>query len=379
MKRLHFIDNLRWVMIMFVLSMHAAVTYSNHGSWYYNEATHLNRPEDLSFLTYQVFLQSFFMGLLFFVAGYFVPGAFDRKGARQFLKDRAYRLGLPALFYIFVLQPITCYYAAGIWSEGDPNPSFLRDYGHYITRGWFLSGNGPLWFCIALLFFCCIYAGWRAITRARNTDSDPQPFPRAARVAGFIGLIAAATFFVRFYWPNGSSFYNMQFGYFSQYVAFFIAGTLAYRHSWLTTLSTRTGKRWGFAGLFGGLGLWTLLITASILTKPEPGAFAGGWHWQSLGMSLLEALAGTGISLGCLTLFREKFNEQGRSAIFFSDNAFAVYVFHPPILIAITRLLSGWPGEALLKFLVATVLSIIITNALSAGVFRRIPLLKKIM
>ena len=379
MKRLFFIDNLRWVMILFVLSMHAAVTYSGHGSWYYNEPTHLNRAEDLTFLTYQVFLQSFFMGLLFFVAGYFVPGAFDRKGAGRFLRDRGYRLGLPSLFYIFVLHPITCYYAARVWAPNDPNRSFFRSYARYITTGRFLSGNGPLWFCIALLFFCCVYAGWRSLVPARKPAAGPRPFPRAAVVAGFIAVIAAATFLVRISWPNGTNFYNMQFCYFSQYIAFFIAGTLAYRHSWLTTMATSTGKRWGRIGLFGGLGIWFILFGLVAGHTAEPANFSGGWHWESLGMCILEALAGVGISLGCLTFFRERANTQGPRAAFFSANAFAVYVFHPPILIALTRLMSGWQGEALLKFLVATVLSIAVTFALSAWVFRRIPLLKNIL
>ena len=39
--RLIFIDNIRWVMIMLVLSMHAAVTYSGHGSWYVKEPAKL--------------------------------------------------------------------------------------------------------------------------------------------------------------------------------------------------------------------------------------------------------------------------------------------------------------------------------------------------
>lgn len=380
MKRLLFIDNLRWVMILFVISMHAAVTYSNHGSWYYNEATHLNRLEDISFLTYQIFLQSFFMGLLFFVAGYFVPGAFDRKGAGRFLKDRAYRLGLPSLFYIFVIHPITCYYAAGLWGHDDPNRNFFRSYGRYLSTGHFLSGNGPLWFCIALLFFCCVYAAWRVLApRGRQATTNPRPFPRNAAITGFIAIIAIATFLVRTVWLNGTSWYNMQFGYFSQYIAFFIAGTLAYRHSWLTTLATTTGKRWGRIGLFGGLTIWIGIIAAYTLCKPQPGVFDGGWHWQSLGMSILESLAGVGISLGCITLFREKYNYQGPRETFFSSNAFAVYVFHPPILIVITRLMSGWQGEALLKFLVATLLSIAATWFLSAVVFRRIPLLKNIL
>jgi len=33
-SRMLFIDNIRWVIIMLVLSMHAAVTYSNQGGWY---------------------------------------------------------------------------------------------------------------------------------------------------------------------------------------------------------------------------------------------------------------------------------------------------------------------------------------------------------
>ncbi|HXB07462.1 MAG TPA: acyltransferase family protein [Puia sp.] len=389
--RLPFIDNLRWVMILFVLSMHAAVTYSGHGSWYYNEPTHLNRGEELLFVTYQVFLQSFFMGLLFFVAGYFVPGAFDRKGAARFLKDRAYRLGLPSLLYIFVLQPVTGYYAAGVWAQDDPHRSFFREYAHYITRGRFPGGTGPLWFCVALLFFCCVYAGWRVLTSAeRKNPTSPKPFPRTANtgprafpgtamIIGFIALIAVATFLVRIPWPNGTSFYNMQFCYFSQYIAFFIAGTLAYRNSWLTTLPTSTGKTWGRIGLFGGLVCWFALLILGGALKGQAATLSGGWHWQSLGMSALEALAGTGISLGCLTLFRERYNRQGTGAAFFSANAFAVYVFHAPILIVITRLMSGWQGEALLKFVVATGLSIVATYALSAGVFRRIPLLKNIL
>ena len=77
--RLVFIDNLRWVMIVLVITMHAAVTYSNMGRWYYTEEAPLSLGSRLFFATYQVWLQAFFMGFLFFIAGYFVPPAFDRK------------------------------------------------------------------------------------------------------------------------------------------------------------------------------------------------------------------------------------------------------------------------------------------------------------
>ena len=94
-ERLLFIDNLRWTMILLVISMHSADTYSPFGNWYYTDRRPLSRAALLGFAAWQMYLQSFFMGLLFFVAGFFVPASFERKGPARFLRDRGYRLGLP--------------------------------------------------------------------------------------------------------------------------------------------------------------------------------------------------------------------------------------------------------------------------------------------
>jgi glucan biosynthesis protein C len=373
--RLIFIDNIRWVMIMLVLSMHAAVTYGGHGSWYVTEPARLGVLQDLTFLTYQELLQSFFMGFLFFIAGYFVPGSYDKKGPSRFLRDRAYRLGWPSLLFMFVIQPLTCYYVAGLW---DTSAGFFTDYQRYIFHGRFLSGTGPLWFCVALFFFSVVYTGWRLLFPSATALKGPKAFPRTVVLIALIGLTAVATFLVRIWWPMGSSFYNMQFCYFAEYIVFFVAGILAYRNSWLSGLPVMTSRRWGFAGLFGGLIVWLADIVLGGGVK-NGAYYDGGWHWQSLGMSLLDALAGIGISLGLLGLFRARFNKQGRWAKFFSDNAFAVYVFHTPILIAITLGMTGLHWLPLGKFVLATGLCIAASYALSAGVFRRIPGLKKIL
>ncbi len=187
------------------------------------------------------------------------------------------------------------------------------------------------------------------------------------------------TFLVRIPWPNGTSFYNMQFCYFPQYVFFFIAGTLACRQSWLTTMKWATGKWWGRIGLWGGLVVWFVVLILGGAFTGQKAAFSGGWTAQSAGLCFWEALAGVGLSIGCLTLFRKRFNRQGRWAKFFSANAFAVYVFHPPILIAITLVMAGLHWPPLVKFVLATALAIGASFALCALVFRRIPLLKKIL
>lgn len=51
------------------------------------------------------------------------------------------------------------------------------------------------------------------------------------------------------------------------------------------------------------------------------------------------------MSISLLALFRRKFNGQARLTKILSDNSFAAYVFHAPVLIAISLLLQplAWP------------------------------------
>ena len=152
--RLIFIDNIRWVMIMLVLSMHAAVTYSGHGSWYVMEPAKLGIPAGPDLPHLPGFLQSFFMGFLFFLAGYFVPGAYDKKGAARFLRDRAYRLGLPSLLFMFVIQPLTCYYVAGVWDTDRPVSSPITDI--IFCTGDSIRFRSALVLCGPAFFLCCL-------------------------------------------------------------------------------------------------------------------------------------------------------------------------------------------------------------------------------
>jgi glucan biosynthesis protein C len=57
--RLSFIDNIRWSMIILVLSMHAADTYSPFGNWYYVDRQETGFGTALFFGIYQSFLQAF--------------------------------------------------------------------------------------------------------------------------------------------------------------------------------------------------------------------------------------------------------------------------------------------------------------------------------
>src|SRR5271166_3099701 len=377
-SRLHFIDNLRWTMIMLVVSMHAAVTYSHVGRWYYVEGSRPALPVLLVFATYQAFLQAFFMGFLFFLAGYFVPGAYDKKGSAKFLRDRFIRLGIPTLLYMFVIGPFTEYYVSRTWTSTRPM-TFGGEIVKHILNGQFLSGTGPLWFCAALLFFCLAYALFRQFAPAPSRFTIATALPGNRGIVAFIALLALATFLVRIPEPMGKAVYNMQLCFFSQYIFLFCAGILAYRTRFLTRLPYSFGIRWLWFGLAGGFVLWIAVLALGGALSGKIDLYNGGLHWQSAGFSVWESLVCAGVCLGLTVLYRQKFNTNGPVAKVLTDNAFAIYVLHPPVLIAISHALQPFEAPPLIKFVVLTILAFTATLALSALVVRRIPGLKTIL
>jgi glucan biosynthesis protein C len=136
--RLLFIDNIRWSMIVFVLSMHACDTYSPFGNWYYVDRQTTSFGTTLFFGAYQSFLQAFFMAVLFFIAGYFSAAAYDRKGFSQFVRDRSVRLGLPTLLFMFVIGPLTQYFLSRTWGTG----GFAHQWIIHLQDGEWLSEPG---------------------------------------------------------------------------------------------------------------------------------------------------------------------------------------------------------------------------------------------
>jgi glucan biosynthesis protein C len=371
-SRLGFIDNLRWVMIVLVVSMHAAVTYSHVGSWYFMEDPKPGLPEMIGFATYQTYLQAFFMGFLFLIAGYFVPGAFDRKSRGKFLRDRAVRLGIPTLFYMLVIHPaivygmLRDYYGITV----SPLQGYLRYLGNPLKV---LGSSGPMWFTFALLIFCLVYA---LLPRAAH-NSDAA-LPTHVQVAALALVMGACSFLVRTVQPLGTNILNMQLCYFSQYVLLFAVGITAWRRNWLMRIPFGFGVRWMAVALIPGTVAWGGFIVWVVGTHTEA-KISGGFTWQSAAMCFWEAFFCLGICLGLIVVFREKFDRQGRVARWLSDNCFSVYVFHAPVLIGVTLMMRGYLAPKPLKFLLASAIASVVAWVGSSVLFRRIPVLKRVL
>ncbi len=379
--RLQFIDNIRWALIVLVIFHHSAVTYGHIGSWYYNQDPVPGVGTTLILATFLAFNQAYFMGFLFLIAGYFVAPAFDRKGFNTFMRDRAIRLGLPSLFFMLVIHPLTVYWLLRDLYQHS-RPSLWQAYPAFITSGRVLSASGPMWFALALLLFCVIYALWRLIA-SKPADASVNaraPLPSHRHVIALAICLAVTGFLVKVVEPVGATVLNMQLGNFPQYIALFAVGTAAYRNNWLLRIPYRFGLYWMGLALTAGLALWVLVILSSGVMKGEPPTrMFGGWHWQSALYCIWESLVCLGMSLGVLVLFRDKLRVPPLLAGFMTRNAFAAYMFHTPLLVAVTLALRPLPAPHLVKFALAGLVTVPITFLSSEFVFRRIPLLKEIL
>ncbi len=386
-NRLFFIDNIRWLMIVFVVMTHAAVTYSNLGMWYYIEPAKLDIISLAIFGIFQSFTQAYSMGLLFLIAGYFVPGSFDRKGFCRFLTDRTVRLGIPALIYMLLINTtINYYFLAFQWTTH--RPPFWHFLQNYVQSLDFLSGSGPMWFALALLIFSTAYAvsrlfrRRRPITKKRKTPEKLQQYgelPGHRAVAGLALLISAFAFLVRLVQPIGTSIMNMQLGYFSQYIILFVIGIIAYRKNLLFRIPYSFGMIWFGAALIGGSIFWLAILILGGGFSGDFAKYGGGIYWQSAAYALWESFFCVGICLGLIVFFRQRFNAQGKFTKFMSDNYFSVYVFHPPILIMVTLALQDFAWHPLIKFATTIAISVPLCFLASHLVFRKIPLLKRVL
>lgn len=371
MPRYSYVDNLRSTLIFLVVAMHAAVTYSHFGSWYYTAPTEPGMVEKLIFGLFQSHLQAFFMGLLFLLAGYFTPTAYDRKGFWRFLGDRFLRLMVPALIYVFLIHDTMGHYLLHWHHEG-----FAASYRYYLLHGDFADGTGPMWFVVALFVFSVIYALARLVL-PKCPCVPKVPSVRAILITGT--LIGIFSFVVRLKFLVGTSWHNMQFGYFSQYVVLFVMGMLACRGNWLQVFPAARGGRLFMWALILGPVVWLALIFGGGAFTGAMQAYNGGLTWQSLAISLWEQIFAVCLCAGLIVFFRERIYTGGHLSTMLRQTSFGVYMFHAPVLVALSLLFEPTGIGGLFAFVVIAVLAWGISVALVHFVLRRIPLLKAVL
>ena len=338
-QRLYYLDNLKVCLTVLVIMHHAGQAYGNGGDWAYTPS---NPAEFMPWIWHFFSTNAaFFMGLYFFISGYFVPRSFDKQGSKQFVHKKLLRLGVPLLFM------------GGIISILSGKPEI-----------------GHMWFVESLLVFCLVYALIRHWVSPINITCSSKPTIIGLLIVAL--LMGVGSYFIRqispqdhWIWPFGIIPLPMEPAHYLQYVMMFVLGILAYRFNWLEKMSN-------------GTGFITLLIGAGLAIGNYLRA-DGAWNafvWQWFG--IYESLMCIFISFGLMWLFRQFISGTSRCWQWCAAQSYGAYVFHLILMIILQNAVdSVWMG-AFGKFLfigvVTTILSFLLT-----WIVRMIPGVKRVL
>jgi glucans biosynthesis protein C len=340
--RLAYLDNLKVLLVVGVIAVHAAITYGVDGSWYLEDYDPMTDVSVGVLTTFVAVGFLFGLGAFFLIAGRLSGPSLDRKGPRRFVGDRLVRLGIPVLFYIALIAPAMEYVKSR--NEGS-DQGFLSYAWHQLAD----PAPGPTWFLEALLAFSLAYALLRVGLPARSPISrGPLRGPQVAAVGGAIAVLSFATHLVV---PYGEEHLHIQFALFPQYAILFGLGCAAGRRGWLETLTPELRRGCGIVGLAAVLALPVLLLAGGFTEgDAERDLYAGGWHWQAAGTSVLEATLAASLPLFLIGWFRDHWTRQGPLLRGMAAAAYGAFIIHPPVIVCLALVLHQVELPAELKF-----------------------------
>ncbi len=376
--RIYFVDYLRAALVCLVILHHTAITYGGSGSFYYTEAA-TDPVASLLLSLFTNFNQAWFMGLFFLLSGYFSPASFDHKGARQYIKERLIRLGVPFLIFYFVLNPITVFVA---FSHLPASQVVANGFTYPLTvnlQSYFNSvGNGPLWFVEMLFIFELGYVLWRVATRNKGGGVG-RPFPSYRKIGAFILVLAASAYLLRIIIPINAQVLGFPSLFdLPQYLSFFIVGTVAARGDWLMKMPSSMAKRFFVIALIASGTLLILSLIGTVVSSLGWGSLIGYGSFSSLLYALWDSTFAVGMSMFVVSFFRSHFNSPGKLWKF-SLNFYAAYILQAPVIVTIAAVvLSSIHIESLLKFGLAAVIILPLTWG-AAYLVRKIPFADRVL
>lgn len=156
--RKHYIDNLRWIMILMLIPYHAAMAWNTWG-----EPNYIFFEGNRLISSIIVFFSPYFMPLLFVLAGIGTKFSLQKRTCREYLIERVKRLLIPFLFGTVTFMPIMSY--IGDKFNYSYDNGFFKHYVIFFTKYTDLTGAdggfsvGQFWFILYLLIISVVNVG----------------------------------------------------------------------------------------------------------------------------------------------------------------------------------------------------------------------------
>ncbi len=337
-RRLYYLDNLKWMLIILVIFHHAGQAYGDGGDWAYQPSDPREYVEGLwRFFSLNA---GFMMGLFFLISGYFTPRSFDKYGFGQFFYKRLKHIGLPLLFL--------CVFISSLSGNID------------IAHGWYL---------LMLLVFSMGYAILRVTF---SNSSAPIGYRMNSRYHLLIlfcavTLLATAEYCVRGiynqdYWVGISHLRIFEPVHLPQYLLMYSLGIYSYRTRLFDEMTATTGI--------------TCIATSCAIAYMM---FCVATSFNSCHWWLFESFFCISTSFGLIWLFRQFMNFTSKFTQWCASQEYGAYLSHLTNLLAMQvlfdKLYLGGGIPKLIFIGAATTVFTFITTAMT----RRIPKVNKII
>jgi len=124
--------------------------------------------------------------------------------------------------------------------------------------------------------------------------------------------------------------------------------------------------------------LFPMLGIVQKITHEPGGNFSGGLNWLNFFYSFYEQIIGVCIMVALTSISKYKWNRHSKFMSTLSRNTFAVYIFHPIVLIGLALLISTWAISPVVKLAIVAP-GAVVGAFLLASVIVKIPGLNKII
>jgi hypothetical protein len=335
-------DNLRTLLVAWVIGGHALLGYSAVGGWAYDEVSEIRFAPTTELVLVAILGPSglFVIGVFFFLAGLLTERALARHGPRQYVQERMLRLGLPWLVSALLVWP------ASVWLA-------YHTAGRGVSFWWVathrdpLLDSGSLWFALVLLLYSVAFALWRQLVGVPRHRPD-RPLT-GVHLAAAIVLIAVSSFVVRLWFPARSGqIGDLHLWQWPQCVGLFALGVVAARHDWARHVPERLRRDCAALTLAALVVLPALAVASGLRdVGRDGGPYLGGWHWEALATATIEGILVVAGSVCLVGLAEGRLSGTGRRATGWAHGAYVAFVIQGPVLMGLAcaaRLLDG-PAE----------------------------------
>lgn len=383
--RILFLDNLRSLMVLLVVVLHAGLSYSNINLWW--PVPDANKSS--FFDNYHFIFNTFALQFLYFIAGYFALPTLHRKlNAGFFVKSKLKSLGIPfviCVFFIVPIMPFLWHYTRAInlsfnfwefWVQFVAGATDLKI--THVSVEFFYHGH--LWFISLLLFFFIAFALGHKIgakIKPESPESCAKNKPPQTKTVIFtlivvglataFGSILVSRVFPTYGWVNIYNVLMFDSVRLPSYLGYFIFGIFAYSKNWFTQKD-----------LPGPIMVWLTgcIILSYAYLGPIRTLFVT--HQANniqvvVTYRILDSFLG--LSIFCLlTIFAFRYwSNASRINQNLAKSSFYIYLVHMPIVLVIQLILLKLSISIFLKFIFVSILSIFVSYGMSHYIIQRSP------